>query len=145
MIAKQASGTQRVEMDENRQRILIVESEAKQREQAAQILAAEGFAVTAVADGFSAIRAAACPGRFALAVVAAELPGSLDGAATLRQVRARQPGLRALYTGDIRALPPRLDRDRDESIAAPFLRRELLGCVFELLQRGGAKGLGRAG
>jgi DNA-binding response OmpR family regulator len=51
----------------------------------------EGFTVTAMAEGFSALRILRrC--RFALAVVAVDLPGLLDGATTLRQARARQPG-----------------------------------------------------
>ena len=131
------------------QHILVIESEVKRRQQAERILADEGFAVLAVAEGLSAVRAAAA-GRYALAVVGVQLPGSLDGVATLRQIRVRQPGLRALYTGAATARPARLDRERDEFIAAPFVRRELLGCVFELLQRGrlrpaAAGGLGRAG
>jgi DNA-binding response OmpR family regulator len=98
--------------------------------------------VTAVAEGFSAVRAAA-DHRFALAVVAVDLPGVLDGVATLRQMRGRQPRLRALFTGDPTRRPPRLDADRDDFIGAPFQRRELLGCVFELLQREPLFGAGR--
>lgn len=129
------------------QHILVVDSEASRRQQAERILAAEGFAVTTVAEGLSAIRAAAT-GRYALAVVGVDLPGSLDGVATLRQIRARQPAFKALFTGAVVARPARLDRESDEFIAAPFVRRELLGCVFELLQRGrpqAAGDLGRAG
>ena len=114
--------------------ILVIDSEARRRQLTERVLAEEGFAVTAVAEGFSAIRAAASC-RFVLAVAAARLPGTLDGLATLHQIRARQPWLKALFTGDAAGRPPLPDRDRDDFIASPFQRRELLGCVFELLQR----------
>jgi hypothetical protein len=87
-----------------------------------------------VAEGFSAIRAAAgC--RFVMAVAELHLPGSLDGAVTLRQIRMRQPGLKALFVGAAAARPHWLDADREDFIAAPMQRRDMLGCVFELLQR----------
>src|SRR5437763_14688448 len=82
------------------QPILVIDYDAERRTLAQQILAEDGFAVTAVADGFSAIRIAGGR-RFALALAAVELPGTLDGPATIRQVRARQPWLRALYTGQV--------------------------------------------
>jgi two-component system phosphate regulon response regulator OmpR len=115
------------------QHILLIDSEAQRRQLCDRVLAAEGFAVTAVAEGFSAIRVAGR--RFALAVIAVDLPGSLDGFATLRQLRARQPWLKALFTGDPARRPRRLNPDRDDFIAAAFHSHELLGCVFELLQR----------
>lgn len=114
--------------------LLVIDGDAERRQHCERVLADEGFAVTAVAEGFSAIRAAA-RGRFALAVIAVDLPGTLDGVATLRQLRARQPWLRALFTGDPVRRPSRLDADRDDFIAAAFYAHELRGCVFELLQR----------
>ncbi len=131
------------------QHILIIDSEPRRRQAAERILSEEGFVVAAVAEGFSAIRAAAGR-RFALVLVAVQLPGTLDGVATMGQIRSRQPWLRALFTAAAAGRPAGLDRDRDDFIAAPFLRRELIGCVFELLQRGrspapDAQHLGRAG
>ena len=123
------------------QRILVIDSEAERRRHAERVLAAEGFAVTTVTEGFSAIRIAGR--RFALAVIAVDLPGTLDGLATLRQLRARQPWLKALFTGDPGRRPRRLDCDRDDFIAASFHSHELLGCVFELLQRETLFGKGR--
>ena len=114
--------------------LLVIDGDADRRQHFAHVLAEEGFVVTAVAEGFSAIRAAA-RGRFALAVIAVDLPGTLDGVATLRQLRARQPWLRALLTGDPLRRPGRIDADRDDFIAAAFQAHELRGCVFELLQR----------
>ena len=77
---------------------------------------------------------------FALIVAAAGLPGSLDGPATLRQARARQPWLKALFTGDAGERRRWDSPDCDEFVAAPLQRRELLGCVFELLHRQSASG-----
>jgi CheY-like chemotaxis protein len=128
------------------QQILVIESDVGRREAARRILTEEGLAVTPVAEGLAALRVAA-ERRFALAVAALELPGSLDGLTTVRLIRARQPSLRVLYAGPAAARPPLLDPLFDEFIPLPYLRRELLGCVFELLQRRGAvrSGCGRAG
>jgi len=115
-------------------RILVIDDDTRRRLLIERILTEEGFAVTAVAQGFSAIRAAASV-PFALAVAAVSLPGTLDGPNTMRQLRARQPGLKALFTGDVAQSPRRPDRSCDDFIPAPFHRRDLLGCVFELLQR----------
>jgi len=116
------------------QHILVIDSDEQRRRLSEEVLSAEGFAVTAVADGFSAIRAASAQ-HYALAVAALRLPGTLDGPGTLRQLRARQPALKALYTGELAARAARPERVCDEFISVPFDRRELLGCVFELLQR----------
>lgn len=118
--------------------ILVIDSDAERRQLIGCILADEGFAVTTVAEGFSAIRLA---GRrqFSLALVALSLPGMLDGAATVGQLRARQPWLKALYTGDAAQWPWRPGPACDDFIASPFRRRDLLGCVFELLQRDAAR------
>ena len=118
--------------------ILVVDDNRERREHIARILADEGFTVAAAAEGLSALRVAGAK-RFALAIAAVRLPGLLDGPTTLRQVRARQPGLRVLYIDDYAALPEHRNPDTDDFIAAPFERRELLGCVFELLQRGDAR------
>jgi CheY-like chemotaxis protein len=119
--------------------ILVVDDDAGRRRLSERVLSAEGFAVTAVPEGLSAIRAAQ-RGRFALTIAAVSLPGTLDGLATVRQLRARQPWLKALFTGDGAVRPRRSDGDCDDFIPWPFLRRDLLGCVFELLQREVAHG-----
>ena len=117
------------------QHILIVDSEAARRQLCARVLAEEGFAVTAVAEGFSAVRAANRR-RFALAIAAVRLPGTLDGISTIDLIRARQPWLKALFTDKAPQWPALPEAGCDDFIATPFKGRELLGCVFELLQRG---------
>jgi len=116
------------------QNVLIVDHDLGRRQSIERILAEEGFVVTAVAEGFAALRAAGRR-RFALIIAAVDLPGTLDGVTTVRRLRARQPRLKALFTGEFARGPRWSSRDCDEFIAAPFHRRELLGCVFELLQR----------
>jgi CheY-like chemotaxis protein len=116
------------------QHILVVENNEATRSLAERILREEGFTVTAAAEGLAALRAAQRQ-RFVLIIAALDLPGTLDGLATVRQARLRQPGLRALFTADF-APRKRCDNpDLDDFIAVPFHRRELLGCVYELLQR----------
>lgn len=114
--------------------ILIIDDAARRRELSERVLSEAGFAVTAVPEGFSAIRTASSQ-QFALAIAALELPGALDGLATVHQIRVRQPWLKVLFTGDVGRFPWHRNRDCDDFIAAPFDRRDLLGCVFELLQR----------
>jgi DNA-binding response OmpR family regulator len=114
--------------------ILVIDDDEYRRQLIERILVDEGFAVMAVAEGFSAIRTASS-GRFALAIAALGLPGTLDGPTTLRQLRARQPRLKALFTGDVAKWPRPSGHFDDDFIPAPFHRRDLLGCVFELLQR----------
>ncbi len=119
--------------------ILVIDDDAGRRQLSERVLLAEGFAVTAVGDGFSAIRAARRD-RFLLAIAAVSLPGTLDGPTTLRQLRARQPWLKALFADAAVCRSRCPEHAGDDFIAAPFGRRELLGCVFELLQREAAHG-----
>ena len=114
--------------------ILVVDHEPKRRERVARLLAAEGFAVTEASEGLTALRVCA-DRRYALIVAAVDLPGSLDGAATLRRVRLRQPWVKALYTGEPSSRPATGNLHIDDFIAAPFERFELIGCIFELMHR----------
>jgi len=115
-------------------RILVIDSDARRRRLSEETLAGEGFAVTAVPEGFSAIRAIEGE-TFAVVVAAVNLPGSLDGPTTVRQLRDRQPRLKALFLGDLDGRVWRPERDCDDFIPAPFHQRDLLGCVFAVLQR----------
>ena len=119
------------------QEILVVIDDTERREQVAQTLGKEGFSVTAAAEGLAALRAVGAH-RYALMIAAARLPGSLDGKTTVRQARARQPWLKALYIEEGAARRECTIPESDDVIAAPFERHELIGCTFELLQRGTA-------
>ena len=117
------------------QEILVVIDDRERRERIAGILGNEGFAVTAAAEGLAALRAIGTQ-HYALVIAGTCLPGSLDGATTVRQARARQPWLKALYIEDGSARPERCGAGIDDVITAPFERHELIGCTFEMLQRG---------
>src|SRR5260370_25860920 len=93
--------------------ILVIDDDTRRRQLIERILIEEGFAVTAMAQGFSAIRAAAS-GPFALAIAAVNLPVTLDGPNTMRQLRARQPSLKALFTAVVAHSPRRPDRASDD-------------------------------
>src|ERR1700720_2412361 len=120
------------------QEILVVVDDRERRERVAHILAGEGFAVTEAAEGLAALRATGAR-RYALIVAASRLPGSLDGETTVRQARVRQPWVKGLYIDERVSRRMRGNPDTDEFIAAPFERHELIGCTFELLQRGTAQ------
>jgi DNA-binding response OmpR family regulator len=115
--------------------ILVVDGDANERASIEQVLLREGFDVTAVADGTSALRQIEAK-PFALVVAEIGLPGLLDGVTTMRLARAKRPRLKCLFTSAF--VPTRLwgDDELDDFIAKPLDRRELLGCVFELLERG---------
>lgn len=117
----------------DKQNILVVEADAARRRVIERILSEEGFPVTAVSNSLSAIRAVKTV-RYALAIAATVLPGSLDGAATIRHVRRRQPGLQALFTAGS-AETCLGSPMSDEIVVVPSRRGEFLGCVFALLQR----------
>jgi two-component system phosphate regulon response regulator OmpR len=117
------------------QEILVVVDDRERRERVARILGDEGFSVTAAGEGLAALRAVGAR-HFALIVAATRLPGTLDGPTTVHQARSRQPWLKALYIVESGGRPERGNPDIDDFIAAPFERHELIGCTFELLQRG---------
>ncbi len=115
--------------------ILVIDHDGARREAIAATLREEGFPVTALAEGLAGLRAI-CQRGFALVIAAMGLPGTLDGVATMRQARGKQPDLKFLLVADYPRLPLWLSRMMpDEVIAAPFHRWELIGCVFELLER----------
>ena len=121
--------------------ILVVVNDAVCRERIVRILRDEGFAVTEAAAGLAALRAMSAR-RFTLVIAGTGLPGSLDGRTTVRQARIRQPWLKALFIEDHHlrggARLSVRNPDSDDLIFAPFERHELIGCVFELLQRSAA-------
>ena len=119
--------------------ILVVDGDERTRTLIEQTLTEQGFTVTAVRDGDSALRRIEAK-PFALVVAEIRLPGSLDGMTTLQYARAQQPGLKCLFTSEFAPARPRNNVDLDDFIAKPFRRRELVGCVFELLHRDAAGG-----
>jgi DNA-binding response OmpR family regulator len=113
--------------------ILVVDGDETARALIEHTLADQGFAVTMAADGHTALHQIETR-SFALVIAEILLPGTIDGFKTLHQARALQPRLKCLFTS--RSAPPPWRNDElDEFIAKPFHPRELLGCVFELIER----------
>jgi DNA-binding response OmpR family regulator len=115
--------------------ILVVDGDADERTSIGRVLLREGFDVATAADGSSALRQIEAK-PFALVVAEIRLPGPLDGVTAMRLARTKRPRLKCLFTSAF--VPTRLwgDDELDDFIAKPLDRRELLGCVFELLERG---------
>ena len=124
-------------MSPQRQNILVAIADPTERSRVVALLAHEGFAATAVPEGLAAVRAAGVT-RYALLIVAAQLPGLLDGAVTVRHARLRHTAAKALLIASNPAERRRCRiTDADEIIAAPYQPHELIGCVYELLHRRG--------
>ncbi|TMJ46058.1 MAG: response regulator [Alphaproteobacteria bacterium] len=119
------------------QEILVVEGDETARALIEQTLVEQGFAVVAVADGNAALRQIEAR-PFAVVIAEIGLPGTLDGLTTVHRARALQPRLKCLFTSRFAPSPPWCIDELDEFIAKPFHPRELLGCVFELIERDGA-------
>ena len=116
------------------QNILVVDGDETARALIEHTLADQGFAVTVAADGHAALRQIEAK-PFAVVIAEIRLPGTLDGFTTVQQARARQPRLKCLLTSRFAPAPPWRKDELDEFIAKPFHPRELLGCVFELIER----------
>jgi DNA-binding response OmpR family regulator len=116
------------------QQLLLVDHEPARRAEVERVLHAEGFEVAAVGEGLAAIRATGQQ-RFALTVAALGLPGTLDGPVIAHQLRARQPGLKTLFIADAQERLHGPVRDCGDVVPWPCRPSELVGCVFEMLQR----------
>jgi DNA-binding response OmpR family regulator len=118
------------------QEILVVDGDETARALIERTLANQGFAVTTAADGHAALRQIETR-PFALVIAEIALPGTIDGFKTIYQARALQPRLKCLFVSRFAPAPWRKD-ELDEFMAKPFHPRELLGCVFELIERDAA-------
>jgi DNA-binding response OmpR family regulator len=127
------------EMYPVQQEILVVEGDESARALIEQTLGEQGFAVTAAADGHAALQQIETK-LFAMIIAEIRLPGTLDGFTMVHQARTRQPRLKCLFTSRSAPPPPWGKDELDEFIAKPFHPRELLGCVFELIERDAAPG-----
>ena len=121
-------------MNPAQREILVIDGDERARALMGQILAEQGFAVTAVGDGSTALRRIEAK-PFALVVAEIRLPVPIDGMTTIRQARARRPGLKCLFTWGFAPAALWNNVELEDFIAKPFHRRDLVGCVFELLQR----------
>jgi two-component system OmpR family response regulator len=113
--------------------ILVVDDDDRVRETVVAMLEDAGFRVAAAASGWEALDLIE-QREFDLAVVDVGLPDDLTGIDLVRCVRAKRPQQRCLFISGF-ADPVADDPERDNFVRKPFRLSELLGCVWELLQR----------
>lgn len=123
-------------------RILIVDDEAHIRELLTFNLENEGFAVTALPDGFAALRA--CEQQsFDLLILDIMMPG-IDGLEVCRRIKSR-PATAELPVIMLTAKGEEVDKivglelGADDYITKPFSIRELIARVKALLRRSGPR------
>ncbi|MBV8889794.1 MAG: response regulator [Alphaproteobacteria bacterium] len=114
-------------------RVLVVDDEEQIRELIGVMLMAEGCLVSAAADGAAALRLIEAQ-PFDLLIMDVRLPPPIDGIETVQRARARRPELKSLYISG-RRWPACVDTQQDDFVGKPFMVREFVGCVWELLQR----------
>jgi two-component system response regulator MprA len=117
--------------------VLVVDDDAPIRRMLERTLAAEGFAVSAAADGGEALAAVerCAPDLLVLDVA---MPG-IDGLAVCRRLRSRGRAMPILLLTARDALPDRvagLDAGADDYLVKPFASEELLARARALLRRG---------
>jgi len=117
--------------------ILVIEDDPIMREALAEWLETAGYAVRTAADGSAGLAAvgSAAP---ALVVTDIHMPG-LGGAAVIRELRQRHPGIPVIAISGLFDSGHGMDADAAialgaaRALAKPFKRRELLQTVTDLL------------
>lgn len=116
-------------------RILLVDDDQDLRALVAQVLAVQGYAVTAVGDG-TAMRGALAEIGADLVILDLMLPGE-DGLSLLRHLRAATtlPVIMLTALGSETDRVVGLEMGADDYLAKPFSTRELLARVRAVLRR----------
>jgi DNA-binding response OmpR family regulator len=112
--------------------VQVVEDDDEVRAVISELLSDNGFNVQTAATGREAI-AIIDDVPVDLMVADIGLPGGLDGLEIARCARKRRPSLKCLFISG-RHEPVVCDRERDDFMAKPFRRPELLGCVWKVLR-----------
>ena len=113
--------------------VLVVDDDPDIRTLLRAWLDEEGFQVSDAGSGETAlVLVGAKP--FDLLVMDVRLPTGLDGTETVRLARKRNPDVRSLFISGVE-IPSRTNPDLDDFVHKPFCKRELIGCVWELLLR----------
>ncbi|HEU4763665.1 MAG TPA: response regulator, partial [Gemmatimonadales bacterium] len=113
--------------------ILVVDDEESIRDVTRRTLEAHGYRVETAADGSEAVaRFTGRPGAFALVLTDMMMP-VMDGAATIRALRALDPGIRIVAVSGLAegARLPSLARMRH--LSKPYTTDELLHTLHETL------------
>jgi DNA-binding response OmpR family regulator len=114
-------------------RVLVTDDDDGVRALVDGLLADEGFAVSTAPTAWVALEMLE-KAEFDLMVTDLALPEGLNGLELVRYARIRCPSLKSLF---ISGCPDviRDDPDHDDFVSKPFRCGELLGCVWELLNR----------
>jgi CheY-like chemotaxis protein len=114
-------------------RVLVVDDEEGIRQFVVSVLQDAGTDAVEADGGKAALQRLQDAGPFDLLLTDVRMPG-MDGFELVRQARAARPDLRVLFMTGYMA-EYQLHPSRESIIAKPFRPAELLGCVFEILNR----------
>jgi two-component system, OmpR family, response regulator len=113
--------------------ILVVEDDCAVSEVIVDTLREAGLDVRSTVSGWTALRMIRRK-SFDLVVADIRLPDGLDGLELVQCARLTRPTLKCLFISGCGQMVMD-DPERDDFVGKPFRHRELLGCVWELLQR----------
>jgi DNA-binding response OmpR family regulator len=113
--------------------VLVVEDEESVRTSIVDVLSEDGFDVASADSAWKALDIVEKK-KFDLVIADVGLSDDLTGIELAQCARSRRPTLKCLFISG-RTRPAADDPERDDFIGKPFRKRELLGCVWELLQR----------
>lgn len=114
-------------------RVLVVDDEEGIRQFVVSVLQDAGTEAAEADGGKAALQRLQSDGPFDLLLTDVRMPG-MDGFELARQARAAWPDLRVLFMTGYMA-EYQLHPSHESIIAKPFRPAELLGCVFEILNR----------
>ena len=118
-------------------RILVVEDEFLIRLTLSEVLADEGYEVIEAESGDEAMAMLTAGGEIDVLLTDIQLPGSMDGRALVRTVRADRPTLPVIFmTGRPDAMGPSPTGARELFVTKPYLPSEICAALRRLLAPG---------
>jgi two-component system KDP operon response regulator KdpE len=126
-------------MNDDEERLLVVEDDPRMQRLLRTQLAARGFSVQAVGTGFEALAAFAGATPPHLVLLDIGLPGGMDGIETCRRMRAVSsvPIILVTAADDPRTKVTALELGADDYLTKPFHAEELAARIRAVLRRAG--------
>jgi len=127
----------RKKIESDQKNILVVDDDKSARTTFSSVLRKEGYRVTAVENGYEAIKAIA-EESFDLALVDLRMPG-LDGIKVLEKIKSRRPETRVIiYTGygSVTTAVEAMRKGAADYLNKPFSPQELKAGVKKGLENG---------
>jgi CheY-like chemotaxis protein len=112
--------------------VLVVEDEVLVRFALAELLRNEGYAVIEAANADEALEVLATPEPIDLVLTDVNMPGSLDGVALGRHVRATRPALKVIVVSGL-TTPDHAKGVADAFLVKPYTPRDITMTVATLL------------